>query len=200
MAQTTCALYFGSFNPFHIGHAAIAGYVLDNCNIESMKLVLTPVNPFKDKSNILSDANVRLQNLEKSVARFNRERREKIVKSGVTGSGNREKILEISTVEFTLPKPNYTYITLQHLKNMEPETTFLLVMGGDNLQSLERWYKGEEILKEFTIMVYPREGYNTEELCRKYGAIYLDAPLMDISSTQIREGIARGVDMSEFLY
>lgn len=187
-----CALYFGSFNPLHKGHVAIARYVMENCDVDSVRLVLSPQSPFKD-STILQDPDLRLQELRKSVAKFNGEYAAEGVKTP-------NKTLEISTVEFSLPRPNYTYNTLQYLKILEPYTTFLLVMGADNLAVIEKWYKGTEILQEFEVLVYPRSGFDTQALCKKYGATYLDAPLNDISSTMIREGEKRGQDMSSLRY
>ncbi len=414
-----CALYFGSFNPLHIGHAAIAKYVLQNCNVDSLRLVLTPVNPFKVHDPSLANVNTRLAALQKSVERFNSElareaeiergqeqmlcatneaniesgqeqtpdaasktdiesgiaqgaersnsesaqlaeklkspeqfnselAKESIVErgqeqmpdaasktdiengpeqmpdaanktdiergiaqgaersnSGIAQEAERSnngiaqeaersnngiaqeaesfnsesaqlaeklkspelfnnelakesivengpeqtpdaasktdiengqeqmpdaanktdiergpeqtlcatneaeiengqrgscKKLEISTVEFDLPQPNYTYNTLQHLKQAEPHNTFIIVMGADNLAAIERWHRGLEILQQYEVWVYPRQGFDTEALCRKYGATYLDAPLMNVSSTMIREGLAQGLDMSHLMY
>lgn len=181
-----CALYFGSFNPMHIGHAAIAKYVLENTDVEQLRLVLTPVNPFKQNDPSLTDVNLRLEALKGPVGRLNRE----------TGG----KRVEISTVEFNLPQPNYTYNTLQYLKSMEPENSFAIVMGADNLAAIERWYRGLEILAEYEVFVYPRKGFGMRGLCKKYGATYLDAPLNDVSSTMIREGEKAGHDMSHLRY
>lgn len=220
-----CALYFGSFNPLHKGHVAIARYVMENCNVDSVRLVLSPQSPFKDNS-ILQDPQLRLQDLGRSIERFNTEYAAQFQVTeepdgGRTAStdhnpqplpvrqsaaethkdsGTKVKFLEISTVEFDLPRPNYTYNTLQHLKSLEPETTFLLVMGADNLAVIEKWYRGLDILKEFEVLVYPRTGYDTRALCAKYGATFLDAPLNDISSTMIREGEKSGKDMSHLRY
>lgn len=185
------ALYFGSFNPLHTGHIAIAKYVMEHCNIDGLRLVLSPQSPFKTEG-ILQDAQIRLAALQESVARFN---------ATYTGQPLQKCTqLEISTVEFNLSRPNYTYNTLKYFQKTEPDNTFILVMGADNLASLEKWYKGKEILSEFEIVVYPRKGYDTQALCEKYGAQYLDAPLKDISSTMIREGEQKGLDMSNFKY
>ena len=202
-----CALYFGSFNPLHKGHIAIAKYVMENCNVDSVRLVLSPQSPFKD-STILQDPTQRLEELQKSIARFNKEYAaadEKFQESEGTKKVEDPKEpnikkLEISTVEFNLPRPNYTYNTLQYLKKLEPQNTFLLVMGADNLAVIEKWYKGLEILQEFEVLVYPRTGFDTMALCKKYGATYLNAPLNNISSTMIREGEKSGRDMSNFRY
>ena len=191
-----CALYFGSFNPLHKGHVAIARYVMENCKVDSVRLVLSPQSPFKDNT-ILQDPQLRLQELSRSIEHFNTEYAAQVQ---ATAERTNIKFLEISTVEFDLPRPNYTYNTLQHLKSIEPDTTFLIVMGADNLAVIEKWYRGLEILKEFEVLVYPRTGFDTRALCDKYGATYLDAPLNDISSTMIREGEQMGKDMSHLRY
>lgn len=190
-----CALYFGSFNPLHIGHAAIARYVLDNCNVDTLRLVLTPMNPFKEADPSLANVELRLENLKKSVDKFNSSASASNSAASCTG-----KTLEISTVEFGLPKPNYTYNTLQYLKETEPENTFIIIMGADNLAVIEKWHKGLEILSSYEVWVYPRQGFDTRALCKKYGATYLDAPQVDVSSTMIREGESKGLDMSHLRY
>lgn len=199
-----CALYFGSFNPLHIGHAAIARYVLDNCNVDTLRLVLTPMNPFKVTDPSLANVELRLENLKKSVDKFNSNSgncNSENCNSENCSSENRScKKLEISTVEFDLPKPNYTYNTLQHLKAIEPDNTFIIIMGADNLAVIEKWHKGLEILRTHEVWVYPRQGFDTRALCKKYGATYLDAPQVDVSSTMIREGESKGLDMSHLRY
>ncbi len=194
-----CALYFGSFNPLHKGHAAIVRYVLKNCNIDSFRLVLTPMNPFKEKDPSLTDVNLRLSNLKKSVEKLNKELSENFSNNNCSYNGTPAKV-EISTVEFDLPKPNYTYNTLEYLKKAEPETTFVIIIGADNLAAIEKWYKGLDILKEYEVLVYPRQGFDTEVLCKKYGATFLDAPQIDISSTIIRNLECKGENADMFKY
>ena len=169
---------------------------MENCKVDSVRLVLSPQSPFKDNT-ILQDPQLRLQELSRSIERFNTEYAAQVQ---ATAERTNIKFLEISTVEFDLPRPNYTYNTLQHLKSIEPDTTFLIVMGADNLAVIEKWHRGLEILQEFEVLVYPRTGFDTRALCDKYGATYLDAPLNDISSTMIREGEQMGKDMSHLRY
>ena len=220
-----CALYFGSFNPLHIGHAAIARYVLENCNVDTLRLVLTPMNPFKEADPSLTNVELRLENLKKSVDKFNSAESISAASASISAAGNSaagnssassssagnssassssasssRKTLEISTVEFGLPKPNYTYNTLQYLKETEPDNTFIIIMGADNLAVIEKWHKGLEILSSHEVWVYPRQGFDTQALCKKYGATYLDAPQVDVSSTMIREGESKGLDMSYLRY
>lgn len=200
-----CALYFGSFNPLHIGHAAIARYVLENCNVDTLRLVLTPMNPFKEADPSLANVELRLENLKKSVDKFNSAASASNSAAGsgaagISAESSSRKTLEISTVEFGLPKPNYTYNTLQYLKETEPDNTFIIIMGADNLAVIEKWHKGLEILSSHEVWVYPRQGFDTKALCKKYGATYLDAPQVDVSSTMIREGESKGLDMSHLRY
>ena len=190
-----CALYFGSFNPLHKGHIAIARYVLENCDVDCVRLILSPHNPLK-KGDELQDARQRLLALQKSVEKFNRAWRKE--KCGTDEEFS--KRLEASDIEFHLPKPLYTYNTLKYLREREPETEFVLVIGADNLAIIENWYRGTDLLREFPVWVYPRKGFDTTLLCQKYGVTCLDAPLKDISSTMIREGIASGRNMDEYLY
>lgn len=171
----TSALYFGSFNPLHYGHLSIAEYLLDHQMVDQVRLILSPENPLKDP-NSLANAYVRLDIIKLAI-----EKMEKIV---------------VSTVEFHLPRPLYTINTLRYLRDQEPDTHFVLIIGADNIEILEEWHDWENLLKEFEIWVYPRKGYKGKECCVKYAQMpgtkllkFLeDAPLFDISSTMIREG------------
>ncbi|MCI1780187.1 MAG: nicotinate (nicotinamide) nucleotide adenylyltransferase [Bacteroidales bacterium] len=173
-------LYFGSFNPLHRGHIKIALYAVKYCGLDRVLFVVSPHSPFKDKKD-LSDAGDRLSAVREAV--------------GKTG----EEHLGVSDIEFHLDEPLYTYNTLLKFKELYPDGDFSILMGADNLAILEKWHKGKEIIKEYRIIVYPRKGYDAEALCRKYGATYLPAPLLNISSTMIREGISEGRDMDEYL-
>lgn len=180
-----CALYFGSFNPLHIGHTAIAEYVLTTNAIDSFRFILSPHNPLKD-ADTLQDAQKRLEALNEAVKKLNKH--------------NHTHSFAVSDVEFHLPSPLYTYHTLQYIRHKEPDTTFILIIGGDNLAIIEKWYCWREIFAQFEVWVYPRKGFNTAELCKKYGATYLDAPQIDISSTQIRTKELSGEDTSQYRY
>ncbi len=188
-----CALYFGSFNPLHIGHVAIALYVLASPDIDTFRFVLSPHNPLKE-ADTLEDALKRLDDLKKAVQRMNSTDREKQLIQIIDKYTNADNIpplpagkrFEVSDIEFHLPPPLYTYNTLMHLSGNEPDTSFILIIGADNLAIIEKWHKWKEILSRFEVHTYPRAGYDTPALCKKYGTIYIDAPLIDISSTQIR--------------
>ena len=207
-------LYFGSFNPFHIGHAAVAKYVASLPWVKELSFVLSPKNPLKE-SNTLQDAHERWEDLQRVVAKLQKE-------CNVRGNGvqdsvpwrdtswevanpacptkYREANFTACDIEFHLEPPLYTYNTLERLSQQYPDKKFGLLMGGDNINILHKWYRGEEILQKYPILVYPREGVNTEAICRERGAIFIDAPQVDVSSTQIRNMLAAGEDASHLRY
>lgn len=177
-------LYFGSFNPFHIGHAAVAKHVAALQWVEELWFVLSPKNPIKE-SNTLQDANLRWEDLQRVVKKLQEET---------------DSIFSACDIEFHLEPPLYTYNTLEALSNLYPDKNFALLMGGDNIRILHRWYRGADIMARYPILVYPRCGTDTEALCKEYGAIFIDAPMVDVSSTQIREMQQRGEDVSHLRY
>lgn len=209
-------LYFGSFNPFHIGHAALAKYVAALPWVDEVWFVLSPKNPLKE-SNALQDPIQRWKDLQRVVEKLNKEDLEQSEKEmsknveakkssdsgrdleGKVLSGKRERFYACDA-EFELQPPLYTYNTLEHLSNSYPERNFAILMGGDNIEILHKWHKGEEIASKYTIIVYPREGAETQEFCKKYGAIYIDAPQIDVSSSQIRQMAQNGQDVSSLRY
>ena len=163
------ALYFGTFNPMHAGHLAILNYLRHKA-FNGVRMVVSPESPFKLGSD--QTAEDRLAAVRAKVAELCPD-------------------VAVSDVEFHLPKPNYTINTLRALQQAEPDTEFVIAMGADNIAGIERWREWEEIVSNFEIWVYPRKGYYVKRKCKKYGAKYLeDAKLVNISSTQIREGRA----------
>ena len=200
-------LYFGSFNPFHIGHASVAKFVVSLPWVEQLCFVLSPKNPMKE-SNMLQDANERWNDLQRVVRKLNAENSgdQGLNPWRVTGSSPasanicREEKFTASDIEFHLEPPLYTYNTLEKLSNLHPDRHFALLMGGDNINILHKWYRGEELLQKYPILVYPREGVDTEALCKEKGAIFIDAPMVNISSTQIRTMMSAGEDVSELRY
>ena len=207
-------LYFGSFNPFHIGHAAVAKYVANLSWVKELCFVLSPKNPLKE-SNTLQDAHQRWEDLQRVVAKLQEECNTS--GNGVRGSipcrdtssegvdpvcptGCREANFTASDIEFHLEPPLYTYNTLERLSQEYPQKHFALLMGGDNIQILHKWYRGEEILHKYPILVYPREGVDTKAICNERGAIFIDAPQVDVSSTQIRNMQNAGEDASHLRY
>lgn len=215
--QEITVLYFGSFNPFHIGHASVAKFVAQLPWVKELCFVLSPKNPIKE-SNTLQDAHERWKDLQRVVEKLNDEYfggqgstpwRD----TGLNPVGNtpndaeksplpncREAKFTASDIEFHLEPPLYTYNTLERLTNDFPDKHFALLMGGDNINILHKWYKGEEIMQKYPILVYPREGVDTEALCREKGAIYIDAPQVNVSSTQIRTILQNGEDASHLRY
>ena len=202
-------LYFGSFNPFHIGHAAVAKHVAALPWVEELWFVLSPKNPVKE-SNTLQDANLRWDDLQRVVARLNKEcqvtedqETQSLNPVGITPEakiiGEKTKF-SACDIEFHLEPPLYTYNTLERLSNDFPDRNFALLMGGDNINILHRWYRGEEIMAKYPVLVYPREGVDTPALCKEKGAIYIDAPQVDVSSTQIRNLQQQGEDVSHLRY
>lgn len=181
MKRNKVGLYFGTFNPIHIGHLAIANYLVENSDLKEIWMVVTPHNPHKKKSSLLDDYQ-RLHMVHLATDDY-------------------EKI-KPSNIEFNLPQPNYTVNTLAHLKEKYPETDFTLIMGEDNLKSLPRWKNYKVLLDDFQIIVYPRisKGHVSIELRDHPNITKIDAPIMEISSTMIRNGIAQGQDLRYFLH
>ena len=174
------ALYFGSFNPLHKGHLAVAEYALDHLPIEEFTFVLSPRNPFKPAS-VALNSRERLRNLREEVASFAKKYKEKTDSS---------KFINVSDIEFSLPSPIYTYNTLTAFKAKFPNKKFVIIMGADNIAIIENWYKGHEILSEYEIYVYTRTGYDGKAICKRLGAHFMEGELVNISSTAIRNGVA----------
>lgn len=180
------AVYSGSFNPLHIGHKAIMEFLLSEMDFDSIRLVVSPQNPLKRNIDDV-DGRRRFEAAEAAVKRC-----------GLN--------VVVDDIELNMPAPHYSIRTLDALKEREPGNDFLLVMGADNLACIRRWKDYRRILMEYGIVVYPRKGYDIEgireDLRREdagYGICIADAPVVDISSTEIRDGMASGMDMSRYL-
>jgi nicotinate-nucleotide adenylyltransferase len=182
--MTKVGLYFGSFNPIHIGHMAIAGYMTEFAGLEQVWFVVSPHNPLKKKETLLDDHH-RLYLTQLAI-------------------GDNMK-LKASDIEFKLPVPSYTIDTLAYLKEKYPKYRFCLVMGEDNLYTLHKWKNAREILIDHPVYVYPRphtvkpSSTVLENLISSADIHFVNAPLMDISGTFIRDGIKGGKDMSYYL-
>lgn len=172
------ALYFGTFNPVHIGHMAMANYIVSQGPVQSLWFVVTPQNPLKASSGLLPDYQ-RLELLRRAVGDDLRFR--------------------VSDVEFKLPKPNYTAYTLMKLKESHPNHRFWLVMGADNLQTFHKWKNQDYILNNHRILMLPRPGYDGGEWVNHPSVSILDAPQLEISATFIRNSIAQGKDVRHFM-
>ena len=171
-------LLFGSFNPIHIGHVAIAKYMAEKTDLEQVWLIVSPHNPLKEKKSLV-DGEKRLEQVKKAI-------------------GENSKI-KVSDVEFKLTQPSYTINTLELLKKKYPKNKFSLIIGTDNLSSFSKWKDYKKILKDYTIYVYPRAGSDGGKLKSHPNVKMIVAPLLDVSSTFIREQIRKGKDVKELI-
>lgn len=173
-------LLFGSFNPIHKGHVALARYFVEQTDLEQVWLVLTPKNPLKEASKLLPN-DKRLAMVQKVVARLPQ--------------------VECCTIEFELPPPHYTYTTLQVLKKKHPNTSFVLLMGTDLLAQLPHWKFYRELMDQFPLYIYPRKTPEAPAttLAEHPKVQYFDAPTLEFSATQIRELSQAGKDVSHLL-
>ena len=162
-------LFFGSFNPIHVGHLIIANYMAENTDLDKVWLVVSPHNPHKKRETLADDAD-----------------RLYLVELAIAGNSN----LQASDIEFDLEKPSYTVHTLAYLKEQQPEDEFVLIMGGDNLATLHKWKNYDYILKNHQIYVYRRPNYDLGELSTHAAVHLFEVPMMEISSTFVRKHVA----------
>jgi nicotinate-nucleotide adenylyltransferase len=158
-------LYFGSFNPIHIGHLIIANHILNSAEIERVWFVVSPQNPFKNSESLLNEYD-RLHLVQKAIE-----------------GDVRMKAIDI---EFSLPKPSYTIHTLIYLQEKYPEHQFDIIMGSDSFQNLAKWKNSETIIRDYKLLVYERPGFKVENMLGA-DVHLLNAPLLEISATYIRE-------------
>lgn len=185
-------LYFGTYNPIHIGHLIIANYMAEYTDLDQVWLVVSPQNPLKNKKSLLADYH-----------------RLALVKEAIYDNNK----LRASDIEFNLSKPSYTATTLAYLKEKYPENTFHLIMGEDNLRTFHKWKNYEVILENHKLYVYPRVltiqeekeveeiGYLPENKLNNHPKVVLceDAPIMKLSSSFIRQAIKEGNDVRYLL-
>ncbi|MGC4129313.1 MAG: nicotinate (nicotinamide) nucleotide adenylyltransferase [Bergeyella sp.] len=174
-------LFFGSFNPIHIGHLILANYILENSDMEELWFVVSPQNPFKDKKSLLKDNN-RLDMVQLAVKNYPKMR--------------------ASNVEFSLPKPSYTIDTLTYLKEKYPDYSFSLIMGEDNLKSLDKWKNSEKLIENHQIIVYPRiyeSGQEQHQYLQHENITLIKAPVIELSATEIRNMIKEGKNVRPML-
>ncbi len=176
-------LYFGTFNPIHVGHLIIANHMAEHADLDQVWMVVTPHNPLKKKSTLLADHH-RLEMVFLATEDYPK--------------------IKPSDIEFKLSQPNYTVNTLVHLEEKYPEHTFSLIMGEDNLKSFHKWKNYEAILAHHEIYVYPRLDATADatenELFKNHPKIHLiDAPVVEVSSTAIREHIKKGKNVLPLL-
>ena len=163
-------LYFGSFNPIHIGHLIIASHVLNQTALQQIWFVVSPQNPFKQEHSLLNEYH-RLHLVQLAVEDDTR--------------------LKAADIEFKLPKPSYTIDTLIYLKEKYPQHEFTIIMGSDSFQNLPKWKNASLLISDYSFIVYNRPGF---EVTNQHGAklTILDAPLLTISATHVRDNIKSG--------
>ena len=163
-------LYFGSFNPIHTGHLIIANHIVNNTALQKVWFIVSPQNPLKP-----------------SISLLNEYHRLHFIQSSIDGENN----LRASNIEFQLPKPSYTVDTLAYLKEKHPDHEFSIIMGSDSFSNLTKWKNYQVIIKNYPLYIYKRPGFEVEN---EIGAniIQVDSPLLEISSTHIRELIKKG--------
>lgn len=171
-------LFFGSFNPVHIGHLIIANYMATFTDLDEVWFVVSPQNPFKKKESL-----------------GNMYDRLEMVNLAIEQAEN----LRSSTIEFNLPQPSYTVDTLVHLHERYPDKEFVLIMGSDNLQSFHKWKNHELILRDYRLYVYPRPGHQGYALESHPSVTVTDTPLMELSATFIRQAVKDGKSIRYFV-
>ncbi len=174
-------LFFGSFNPIHIGHLILANYILENSDMEELWFVVSPQNPFKDKKSLLNDHN-RLDMVQLALKNYPKMR--------------------ASNVEFSLPKPSYTIDTLTYLQEKYQDHSFSLIMGEDNLVNLSKWKNSEMLVKNYHIIVYPRlhdQKASEENVPTHENVSLIKAPVIELSATEIRKMIKDGKNVRPML-
>lgn len=185
------AVYTGTFNPLHIGHLAIMEYLTGRMDFDYVYLVVSPQSPFKG-AELIDSGMRRYHDACEAISR------------------HPELKVKADPIELDMPAPQYTVRTLDALSAREPQNSFTLVMGADNLYSIRKWKDFRKILSVYGVAVYPRKGYDISAISAglaeeglaeglTYRICTIDAPIVDISSTEIRQGMSEGRDMSAFL-
>lgn len=164
-------LFFGSFNPVHTGHMIIANFMVEHSDLDQIWMVVSPQNPHKEKKSLASEYD-RLHMVTLAIGDL--------------------AAIKASDVEFKLPKPSYTIDTLSHLSEKYPDHEFSLIMGGDNLGSFHKWKNYELILQRHRLFVYQRPSYEVGPLARHDKVTMLDAPLLQLSASYIRQQLRDG--------
>lgn len=175
-------LFFGSFNPIHIGHMAVAKFMANHTDLKQVWLIVSPQNPFKEKKS-LADVEKRLAQVRKAIGR--------------------NKKLKVCDIEFNLPQPSYTINTLKALQEKYPLNEFVLIMGSDNLKQFHKWKDYKTILKNHKLYVYPRgkpfSKWELKRISRYPGVTLFDAPRINVSSTFIRNQRKQGKNVKHLL-
>jgi nicotinate-nucleotide adenylyltransferase len=163
-------LFFGSFNPIHIGHLVIANVMAQNTDLDKVWFVVSPQNPLKKSKTLLHEFD-----------------RYDMVRMAINDNPD----LDVTDIEFRMPKPSYTIDTLVYLKEKHPQNDFVLIIGEDNLVDFPKWKNYQRILEDYSLYVYPRPKVEASELVNHARVKMINAPLLDISATYIRECIKK---------
>ncbi len=161
-------LFFGSFNPIHIGHLIVANVMVENTDLHQVWFIVSPQNPFKKRNTLLHEFD-----------------RIDMVNAAISDNYN----LKASDIEFNMPKPSYTIDTLTYLSDKHPDKNFQLIIGEDNLKTFPKWKNAERILEHYGLLVYPRPNAQPSELIQHPNVQMIEAPMIDISATFIRKSL-----------
>lgn len=170
-------IFGGSFNPVHKGHVMLAQFLSQSQYLDEVWLTLSPQNPFKESNDLLDDKH-RLAMLH-------------LATEGIEG-------VKVCDIELSMPQPSYTIYTLEKLSQQYPDYEFRLVIGGDNWNVFDRWKDYQRIIDEYGVVIYPRPGYELKPI-RENNVVVIDAPLMDVSSTEIRADIVNSSEKCDML-
>lgn len=179
MKQQHIGIFSGSFNPIHIGHIILGSYLCEFTDLDEVWFVVSPQNPLKEAGSLIEDA-LRIEMVRLALEEYDR--------------------MFVSDVEFKLPRPSYTIDTLRYLSDNYPDKSFSLIIGGDNWRQFHRWKEYQTLINNYSIMVYPRMG-DMVLIPRELEASVrcVSAPIVEISSTFVRENIGRGRNMRSFV-
>lgn len=179
MSKSKIGIFPGSFNPIHVGHLVLANYMREFTYLDEVWFVVSPQNPLKKVGSLLED-DIRLRMTQLALTNFEN--------------------LSVSDIEFSLPRPSYTFNTLEKLRATYPEKEFTLLIGSDNWTTFHKWKNYKRLLEKYSIIIYPRLGHTVTLSESIPNSVQLvDAPIMEISSTFIRESIKNGKNIQAFL-
>ena len=177
-ATSITGILGGSFNPVHNGHLTVATHILRSANLSDVWLMVSPLNPLKRRDG-LADDGIRVDMARAAV-------------EGING-------LSVSTLEMSMPRPSYTWMTMRALTDRYPKRRFALLIGADNWMCFNQWRKADELMSKYSIIVYPRKGYDVDIASMPPGVSYCDMPTIDISSTDIRRRVHTGMPISDLV-